>query len=151
LMEEVEVKVRQIEAIDLADGGILVQREMGRYGNKIAIEVRDGEHYLRENVFDEREVVNLFYFLKPIVERELEERLLRYEETISQNEEELKKAREKGRESVWGFWDPSIKEGWVDIQEAEAKLEEQKRELSRIRKQLEVLRLLKVSTEYTGE
>jgi len=142
------VKVKQIEAIELAEGHIQVRREFGDYHDKLTVEVKDERRYLKQTTHKGEEFENLFYFLKPLVQRFLEKEDKYYERVIEENTQKLKDAKAKAKKNphvrVWDFWGKSYYGGKKDlsIEEAEAKLKEQKERLLQIREQLRAIKAL---------
>jgi len=140
--------VNQIEVVELADGYIQVCRKFGDYNDKLTVEVRDERSYLKATTYKGEEIANLFYFLKPLVQRFFQREEKYYSNTIEKNSKKVKKAKAKAEENpyirVFDFWDNSFYGGKRDlsIEEAEAKLKEQKERLLQIREELKVLKTL---------
>jgi len=141
-------KVRQIEAIDLADKRIQVYRELGDSSDALIIEVRDERRYLKARTHKGEEIKNLFSFLRPLVQRFLRREQEYFENVINQNQKKIEEAKrskkEKYVEPVWDFEDRSYYRGRMNltIEKAEAKLNEQKQKLLQIKNQLRALEKL---------
>jgi len=141
-------KVRQIEAIDLADKRIQVYRELGDSSDALIIEVRDGRRYLKARTHKGEEIKNLFSFLRPLVERFLKREKEYFENVINQNQKKIEEAKRSKKENygepVWDFEDRSYYRGRMNltIEKAEAKLNEQKQKLLQIKNQLRALEKL---------
>jgi len=144
--EEMKNKVIQLEVVELADGYIQVYRKFGDYHNKLTVEVRDERNYLKATTYEDEEVANLFYFLKPLVQRFLQREEKYYLNIIEENSKKIKKAKEEKDPGVvmyvFNFFDKSFPGGraHLDIKDAEAKLKEQKERLLQIREELEALK-----------
>jgi len=145
-----KIKVNQIEAVELADGHIQVRREFHVYRDTLTVEVRDERRYLKATTYNGGEIANLFYFLKPLVQRFLQKEDNYYSKVIEENSKKIKKAKAKAKENphirVFDFLDKSFYGGKIDlsIEKAEAKLKEQKERLLQIREELKVLKTSKV-------
>lgn len=139
-----KVKIKQLEAIEIADGALQVRRNIEGSVFRLTVEVRDGKHYLKSNVWKGEELRGLFYFIKPLVTRFLENQEANYSHAIKQNVESLDDAIKNKRSRVWDFLDPTAYHGKRDllIPEAEKLLEEERMKLSEIRAELEQLKKL---------
>jgi len=143
-------KVIQFEVVELADGDIQVCRKFDDYTDKLTVEVRDERSYLKATTYKGEEIANLFYFLKPLVQRFLQGEEKYYSKVIEENSKKIKKAKAKAEEDpnvvtyVFNFWGRSFPSGRadLDIEDAEAKLKEQKERLLQIREELRALKTL---------
>jgi len=117
----------------------------------LTVEVRDERSYLKATTYNGEEISNLFYFLKPLVQRFLQIEEKYYSNIIEDNSKKIKKAKATKAEEnpdvvtyVYNFFDKSFYGGEADlsIEEAEAKLKEQKERLLQIREELRALKTL---------
>jgi len=97
------VKVKQIKAIELANGRIQVQLEEGGYSDTLIIEVKDDRHYIRASTYDNEEIRNLFYFIKPTVVNNLKVKKKRLSEDLEHNQKELEEAKERESKGFLGL------------------------------------------------
>ncbi len=145
-----DLKVKQIEAVELADGKIQVRREIKDFGSTLTVEVKSEDHYLKASTWHGEEVRNLFYFIKPIVEQYLKRERNRYMYAVEDNQKELEEAKNRDKNRVWDFKEPSRYGGKINgpitIKTAEKMLEKQRQKVKDITAELKILSELKTES-----
>lgn len=135
------VAVKQIKAINMAHGRIQVRLEEDKYSDRLTIEVKDNHRYLKAETYRRGEVRNLYYFIKPVVVRYLENEEQFYKVIIEENKKALAHAEARGALTVW-VKDREYYRGERDLTVAEvkAKIQEQEKKLAEIQAELKTLK-----------
>jgi len=131
-----KVEVKQIEAIELADGNVIVRKETHPLGDALTFEVRSENQYLQASAWRGEEIRNLFYFLKPSVIKHLKRKAEGYESVIEKNQEKINYAIEHKNDTVWEFIIFPSRRRHLAVEEAQQMLEQQKQKLKAIREEL---------------